>query len=82
MARKLRVETLPDGFSRYMTLEGDLVDEVAFAFYGTHSGTTEMLYADNPHLLSLDMILPEGVAIRLRPAAPATATKSQINLWD
>ena len=60
-----RVVTGPDGVDRYVTIEGDTVDQIAHGYYGKHSRNTEALYGANPSLADMEMVLPPGVIIKL-----------------
>ena len=77
----LPVAELPDGTAEYYTHDGDMVDQIAYAYYGTHQLTAEAIYAVNQNLSQQEIILPAGVRIILpvyKPPKPA----GQIQLWD
>lgn len=77
----LKVTELPDGTAAYITNDGDMVDQIAYAHYGTHQLTAEAIYAANQDLSRQEIVLPAGVRIILRrftPPAPA----GQIQLWS
>ncbi len=71
----------PGGGARYVTSQGDCLDLIAFNYYGTHEGTTELLYEANRELASVAQPFEAGVAIVL-PAAAVRPAKPQIQLWD
>ncbi len=72
---------LPNGGARYVTSQGDVLDLIAFNFYGTHDGTTEALYNANRDLALVPQPFAEGRTIYLPP--PATPKpKAQVQLWD
>lgn len=77
----LKVTELPDGTAVYETRDGDMVDQIARAFYGTHLGTSELIYARNQDLSLQPLVLPAGIAIRL-PAYTPPEPPGQIKLWD
>lgn len=59
----------------YTTREGDTLDAIAFAHYGRHNGTTEVLLEANRHLQPFPLDLPAGVELTLpelvtEPAKP------------
>lgn len=66
----------------YRTSEGDMVDEIAWKYYGTRAGqAVERLLAANTGLADRGPVLPGGVIIVL-PDLPAPATSKGIKLWD
>ena len=70
-----------DGSVAYVTADGDMVDHIAFAYYGRHKGTMEAIYKENVGLAELDMRLDAGLTIRL-PALKAPEPTYQRKLWD
>lgn len=65
--------------SEYRTTDGDMVDAICTAHYGTETMTT-VVYEANPGLAALGLILPMGVLIEL----PETSTQNvsqPIRLW-
>jgi len=71
-----------DGGYAYTTIDGDVVDLVAFNFYGHHVGTTEIVLEANPGLASRSAYLPAGVVIRLPNIKPPVVEQELISLWD
>jgi phage tail protein X len=78
---KIDVIFLHDGSATYSTIAGDVLDQIARSFYGTHVRTTEILYEANRHVSRMSPILPIGVLISL-PYYVRPEDKKQINLWD
>ena len=64
----------------YRTKEGDMVDEIAFSYYGTETMTLEILKA-NPFLGDYSDILPAGLLLALPEITPAPEI-STIELWS
>lgn len=79
---KNRMTTLEDGTPAYVTIDGDVVDMIAHAHYGSHMGTTELVLEANRELSELGPVLPAGLLIKLpyRPVTPETKTFRR--LWD
>ena len=77
----LKVTELPDGTAAYITNDGDMVDQIAYAYYGTHQLTAEAIYAANQDLSRQEIVLPAGVRIVL-PRWETDPTPGQIQLWD
>lgn len=77
----LTVVEKPDGTAVYETVDGDMVDQIARAFYGTHLGTAELLYERNQDLSLQPLVLGAGVRIVLPPYTPPEPP-GQIKLWD
>ncbi len=77
----LTVTELPDGTAEYVTADGDMIDQIARAYYGTHLRTAEAIYEANQNLSLEPIVLPVGIRIILpryeRPTPPG-----QVQLWD
>jgi len=57
--------------SSYQSKDGDLVDDIAYRFYGqTTGGEVEAVYAANNHLADYGPALPAGVIITLPDVTP------------
>lgn len=66
----------------YITSAGDLVDAVAFRFYGsTANRVVEQVLVANPGLADLGPELPAGLTIVL-PDIAAPAQEQGVRLWD
>lgn len=66
---------------QYITVEGDTVDLVAYKFYRTQPGVTEVILNANNGLASLGPILPLGTTI-LIPDIDTQAAEEPVQLWD
>jgi phage tail protein X len=64
----------------YRTKDGDMVDEICVAEYGTEA-MTELVYEANPGLAARGPILPKGIYITL-PNQIEAKVKSPIRLWS
>lgn len=71
----------PDGGAIYKTSDGDFLDLIAFNFYGTHDGTTVLLYEHNRDIALVDQPFEAGMEVYLPPRA-APPAPSQIELWE
>jgi len=71
-----------DGSTVYTTVDGDVIDLIAFTFYGSHDRTSELLLEANPHILALDAVLPSEIEIVLPPDPPEPERISTLSLWD
>ena len=71
-----------DGVARYTTIDGDMIDQVVFAYYGTHEGTTEAVLDYNRDLAARPPTLPSGVTILLPEITIEDKPVEQIRLWD
>jgi phage tail protein X len=68
---------------QYTSTDGDMVDEVAWRYYGTtDSGQVESVLAANPGLADYGPLLPAGVVITLPDATTAAQTSQGVKLWD
>jgi phage tail protein X len=66
----------------YTTKDGDVVDAIAYAYYGTLDGlVVEQLLAANNGLSDYGPILPAGVVITL-PVIATNNTNQAVKLWD
>ncbi len=63
------------------TRQGDVVDQIALAFYGRTAKATEAVLDANPHLADLPPVLPAGVVVTL-PDLPKTPTPTRLKLWE
>ena len=67
----------------YVTQQGDMVDAIAWRFYGFVAGAAEAILAANPGLADQPPVLPENLTIQLPDvAATASPPKQTVNLWD
>jgi phage tail protein X len=80
--RTNRYVTGPDGSVVYVTIDGDMVDQIARFYYGEHAGHTEAVYAANPGLADKPIKLPAGLVIKLPAASKKTTPTSFKKLWD
>ncbi len=71
-----------DGSYSCVTAQDDMVDEIAFEFYGTHQGSAEHIYSSNPDLSQQPMKLPIGLTIVLPPYSVVEQATDQVQLWD
>lgn len=66
----------------YITKDGDVVDWVAWSYYGTQDNrTAELVYEANPGLADRGAVLPAGIEIILPDITPPTTTQG-VRLWD
>lgn len=78
----MKFELQPDGTTTYTTSDGDTVDQIAFAYYRTHEGTTPAVYEANPGLAARGLVLPAGVVITMPVIYVAPKPIEQVSLWD
>ena len=77
-----RVVTSYTGDKVYITIDGDVIDAIAYAFYGKHGKNTEALLEANPHVLDIGPILPAGMRIKLPVISQEEPPKPFKTLWD
>lgn len=67
----------------YVTVEGDMVDLIAWHQTGTTEKTTEALLEVNPQIAKRGPVLPAGLILILPEieVAPPVA-RSSLKLWD
>lgn len=65
--------------NRYRTKQGDMVDAICKAQYGTEAHLPMVLDA-NPGLADLGPVLPVGLLVDL-PEQPADPVRSVMRLW-
>jgi len=65
----------------YTTIDGDMLDLIAFLEYGISSKTTEVLYDVNYRIADNPIIMPAGIDVELPPQSPLPLRKV-IRLWD
>lgn len=67
--------------TRYITRDGDMLDEIVWRYYGARDGALEAVLDANPALAREDAVLKAGLVITLPPLAVSTA-KAPLRLWD
>lgn len=77
----MKFDVQPDGTVTYTTCDGDMVDLIAYRYYGAHE-TTPVVYRANPDLVFLPEVLPAGIVITMPAYTPPLPVSSQTNLWD
>ncbi len=66
---------------RYSSIAGDMVDEIAWRYYGARdAGTLAAVFAANPGLADYPARLPHGVVITLPDIAPPAPAEG-VKLW-
>lgn len=70
-------------YFEYRCKQGDVLDAICYAHYGTEHGTTEMVLNANPGLADYPVHLPMGLVIRLPVVQVASQPVAQtVSLWD
>lgn len=65
----------------YTTLNGEILDGIAYKFYGRYEdGMVELILNTNPHLADYGAVLPAGVVIVLPEINKAPQTVDR--LWS
>lgn len=77
-----RITTGSDGVAVYTTIDGDVVDLIAFVYYGQHDRHTEAILEANPGLAEMGEVLSAGVRIRLPRVAAQETPKPFRQLWN
>ena len=68
--------------AQYLTKEGDMLDEIAYRYYGsTNNKVVENIIDANFGISNYGPILPAGVLIEL-PEVKQTIEKRKVKLWD
>lgn len=65
----------------YTTMEGDVLDQICYGYYGQSGAVTEAVLALNPGLSEYDEVLPAGIRILLPKVAIETVVQTK-RLWD
>ncbi len=67
----------------YRTRQGDVVDEIAWKYYGTRDGrAVERLLEANPGLADYPERLPAGVIIAMPDLPTPAIGATKVKLWD
>ena len=77
-----RVVTSITGEKVYITIDGDVLDAIAYAFYGKHRKNTEALLDVNPDLLVYGPVLPAGLRVKLPTIPQEEQAQPFKSLWD
>jgi phage tail protein X len=67
---------------QYTTKAGDMVDAIAYQFYGDTAGYTEAILAANPGLAAQCPLLPAGITITLPDLSDQAQQIQSIKLWS
>lgn len=67
---------------KYVTMENDMVDLIAYDRYGRTRGAVEAILDANPGLGERGPILPRGIVIYLPSLEDTPPKRKVINLWD
>ncbi|MGE4296923.1 MAG: tail protein X [Desulfovibrionaceae bacterium] len=65
----------------YVTKDGDMLDAICWAHYGSRAGTAEAVLNANPGLAAKGPVLTAGTVILL-PDVAAPVVKQSIRMWD
>lgn len=71
-----------DGSAVYVTIDGDMVDAIAIAYYGKHERNTEAILSANPGLSDRGPVLLAGVVVKLPRMVQTTTPKAFRQLWN
>lgn len=77
-----RIVASSTGENIYVTIDGDMIDDIAYGFYGKHARNTELLIEANPHVLHFGPLLPAGVLVKLPRVSQPISPKPFKQLWD
>ena len=66
----------------YITIDGDMVDRIAWLHYGTTEKTTEALLDTNRFLAQFGPVLPGGLALTLPKVEAPPVGRAALKLWD
>ncbi|WP_321367913.1 tail protein X [uncultured Desulfuromusa sp.] len=66
----------------YRCQDGDMLDQICFAYYGYTSGAVEAVLEANPGLADLGTVYSAGLEINLPELAQNTTVTETIKLWD
>lgn len=67
--------------TEYLTKDGDMLDEIAWNYYGTTIKTLEPLLEANRGLADMGIVFTAGVKIKL-PEIQKPGLAETIKLWD
>ncbi|MDH0657529.1 tail protein X [Acinetobacter johnsonii] len=68
--------------AQYLTKAGDMLDEIAYLYYGnTNNKVVERILEVNFSISQYDALLPAGVLIELPEVQQSTETR-KVKLWD
>jgi len=72
---------MADGDREYQTIDGDMLDLIAYLEYGISSQATEMLYDYNYRIADKPAQMSAGVKVLLPPYQPPRL-RDLIRIWD
>ncbi len=65
----------------YRTKDGDMLDDICFKYYGTSTGTVEMVLNANQGLADKGLVFVSGIEIVLPDLKPEPRSAA-VRLWD
>ena len=66
----------------YRTRDGDMLDAICRRYYGTETGTVEIVLEANPGLAARGPLQPEGILVELPDLPQPPKTIPTVKLWD
>lgn len=66
----------------YTTTGGEMIDQIAWRYYGHQIGTTEAVLSANPGLAAREQPLAPGLVIDLPVIAATSETTRPVKLYD
>ncbi len=67
---------------QYITVAGDMLDEICYRHYGAENAVTEFVLQHNHHLADQPPLLPAGVVIVLPDVDTPERVSNSVNLWN
>lgn len=67
---------------KYRAKSGDVLDAVCTAYYGLGKFDLDVVFAANPGLADLGVVIPSGTMIDLPAMAIPETGKARIRLWN
>ena len=82
MSFESRIIIGSDGVSRYVSIQGDMLDHIAHQYFGEHGRNTSRLLELNPELAEVYPSLPAGTVVVLPQENAPLVSDQTVSLWD
>jgi phage tail protein X len=66
----------------YNTVQGDMLDEICYKYYGFSAGAVERVLEENPHISYLGYVFEKNEKIKLPDIPKEVRVKKEVRLWD
>lgn len=67
---------------KYITVDGDMLDEICYRYYGFTNGSVEKVLEQNPGLIDKGFVYDAGEEIELPDLTGEDKESKEVSFWD